>query len=150
MTDRAIRLLDGTGMGHAEPVSAAGALEAWASRRAAARSDRAWSVVAALVGLSGEGVAVAVAHGTAARINELTVAAVVLAYGAVGVLVLWHRPGHRVGRLAAAIAAVWGLGEGLVAVSYAGLPDGPHPTLAALGSAVGSFLRGLPWLVAVM
>ena len=58
--------------------------------------------------------------------------------------------GTPVGRLALAIAAVWGVGEALVATSYAVLAQHPDARLAALGSALGTFLRGLPWFAAVM
>jgi signal transduction histidine kinase len=137
-------------MSHAEPVSASGVVQVPVSGRMAGQADRICSVVAALVGIAGEGVAVAAATTSSARWNEAAVAAVVVAYAAVGVLVLWHRPGHPIGRIAAALAAVWGVGEALVATSYDALTQDPHSTAAALGNVSGSFLRGLPWLVAVM
>lgn len=137
-------------MSDSGPVSAAGVFGARARGRLARGTDRAWSIVAALVGLAGEGVAVAAAADDAGRWSELAVAAVVIAYAAIGVLILWHRPGHPVGRLAAVIAATWGVGEALVATSYASLALDPHATREALASILGSFLRGLPWLVAVM
>jgi signal transduction histidine kinase len=113
-------------------------------------AERAWWVVAALVGITGEGVALALERTPSARWNEAAVAAVVLAYAAVGGLILWHRPGHLVGRISIGIAAVWGVGEALVAASYVSLTHDPHSTAGALASTTGSFLRGLPWLVAVM
>lgn len=138
-------------MSHAGSVSAApGVVRAPVSGRVAGRTDRVWSVVAALAALVGEGVAVAAATDADSRWNELAVGAVVLAYAAVGMLILWHRPGHPVGRISAGIAAVWGVGQALVAVSYDSLLRDPHATTAALGSNLGSLLRGLPWLVAVM
>ena len=137
-------------MSHADPVSATGAVPAGASGRMAGQVDRTWPVVAALVGIAGEGVAISAATSTDARWSEAAVAAVVVAYAAVGGLILWHRPAHPVGRIAMGIAAVWGVGEALVAASYAALSHDPHSTTAALGSVTGSFLRGLPWLVAVM
>ena len=45
---------------------------------------------------------------------------------------------------------MWGVAEALVATSYAVLAQHPDARLAALGSALGSFLRGLPWFAAVM
>jgi hypothetical protein len=45
---------------------------------------------------------------------------------------------------------VWGVGEALVATSYAVLSHHPEARLAALGSALGWFLRGVPWLAAVL
>ena len=137
-------------MSHAEPVSASGALHAPVGGHMAGLADRAWPVFAALVGITGEGVAIATATSTDARWNEVAIAAVVLAYAAVGLLILWHRPGHPVGRIAIGIASVWGVGEALVAASYLSLTHDPHSTAAALASAMGSLLRGLPWLVAVM
>ncbi|HET9500011.1 MAG TPA: sensor histidine kinase [Marmoricola sp.] len=116
----------------------------------AGHADRIWPATAALVGLTGEGVAVAAATTESARWNELAVAAAILAYTAVGVLILWHRPGHPIGRLAVVLGAIWGPGEALVATSYAALLHDPHDTMAALGSTAGSFLRGLPWLVSVL
>jgi signal transduction histidine kinase len=107
-------------------------------------------MLAALVGITGEGVAIATATSTEARWNEVAVGAVVLTYAAVGLLILWHRPGHPVGRIAIGIASVWGIGEAMVAASYLSLTHDPHSTAAALASAMGSLLRGLPWLVAVM
>ena len=137
-------------MSHADPVSASGAVHAPVGGHMAGLADRTWSVVAVLVGIAGEGVAISAATDTTARWNEAAIAAVVVAYAAVGGLILWHRPGQPVGRIAIGIAAVWGVGEALVAASYAALTHDPHSTAAALGSATGSFLRGLPWLVAVM
>lgn len=131
-------------------MSAQGAVHVPVGARMPGPRDRALSIVAALVGIAGEGGAVVAATSAAPRWNELAVAAVVVAYAVVAVLILWHRPRHPVGRLAAAIAAIWGVGEALVATSYAGLTRDPHSASAALGSVLGSFLRGLPWLVAVM
>ena len=137
-------------MVHADPVSASGALPAPASRDLTGHTERVWAIVAALVGIAGEAVAFAAATSAGARWNEVAVGAVVLAYAAVGVLILWHRPEHPVGRIAIGIASVWGVGEALVATSYAALSHDPHSTPAALASATGSLLRGLPWLIAVM
>ncbi len=106
--------------------------------------------VAVLVGLVSEGLAIAASSPGAARWNEAAVGAVIAAYGAVGLLILWHRPGHPIGRVALAIAPVWGIAEALVVTSYATLHDHADARLAALGSVLGSFLRGLPWFVAVM
>ena len=118
--------------------------------RHADRVSRTWSALAALVGVAGEAVAVAVSAGEAPRWNELAVAAVVVAYAGVGLLILWRRPGHPIGRTAVAIAAVWGVGEAMVAASYRVLVDDPGDRAAALGSVVGGVLRGLPWFVAVL
>ena len=122
----------GSPMSHPDPVS------------------RTWPVVAALVGVAGETVAIAASTPGTARWNEVAVAAVVVAYAAVGLLILSRRPGHVIGRTAVAIAAVWGVGQALVAVSYRLLVDNPDDRVAALGSVVGGLLRGLPWFVAVL
>jgi len=135
---------------HAGAVSGRRDLHLATSGPAAGRADRAWPVAAALVGLAGEGVAIAAARTPSERWGEISVAACVMAYAAVGVLVLWHLPGHPVGRIAAAIAPVWGVGQALVATSYAVLVHDPHSTTAALANVVGGFARGMPWLVAVL
>ncbi|MGN6301680.1 MAG: sensor histidine kinase [Angustibacter sp.] len=108
------------------------------------------AVVAAVVALTGEGVAIAASAPGSDRWNEAAVAVVVLAYAAVGLLILWHRPGHPVGTIATAVAPVWAVGEALVAASYAVLHHHPDSRVAALGSTLGTVLRGLPWLVAVL
>jgi signal transduction histidine kinase len=112
--------------------------------------NRTLPVLAAAVALAGEVVAIAASTTESARWNEAAVAAVVVAYAAVGGLILWHRTDHPVGRIAVAIAPVWGIGEALVATSYQTLQGHPHSHLAALGSVLGSLLRALPWLVAVL
>lgn len=112
--------------------------------------NRTVPLLAAVVAAAGEAVAIAASSPGSARWNEVAVAAVVVAYAAVGVLILWHRPGHPVGRIAIAIAPVWGIGQALVATSYQTLQDHPDARGAALASVIGSCLRGLPWLVAVL
>jgi signal transduction histidine kinase len=112
--------------------------------------NRTLPLLAAVVAAAGEGVAIVASSPGSPRWNEASVAAVVVAYAAVGVLILWHRPGHPVGRIAVAIAPVWGVGEALVATSYQTLHDHPDSSVAAYGSVIGAFLRGLPWLVAVL
>ena len=106
--------------------------------------------MAAATAIVGEAVAVAVSPSGEARWNEAAVAVGVVAYAVVGVLILWHRPGQPVGRIAVAIPPFWGLGEALVALSYRTLEQHPDSQVAALGSVVGGLLRGLPWLVAVL
>ena len=73
--------------------------------------NRAWPVAAAVAAMSGEGIAIAASTPGSARWNEAAVGAVVAAYAAVGLLILWHRPGHPIGRIATVIAPVWGVGE---------------------------------------
>lgn len=112
--------------------------------------NRTLSLLAAVVAAAGEAIAISASSPGSARWNEVAVAAVVVAYAGVGVLILWHRPGHPVGRIAVAIAPVWGVGQALVATSYQTLQHHPESRVAALGSVLGAFLRGLPWLVAVL
>ncbi|HEX2895120.1 MAG TPA: sensor histidine kinase [Marmoricola sp.] len=107
-------------------------------------------LLATLVAVAGEGIAIAASSPGSARWNEAAVAAVVVAYAAVGALILWHRPEHPIGRIAVAIAPAWGIGQALVATSYQTLHQHPDARVAALGSVIGSFLRGLSWLVAVL
>ena len=112
--------------------------------------SRTLSLVAAVVAVAAEGVAIAASSPGSARWNEAAVAAVVVAYAAVGILILWHRPGHPIGRIAMTIAPIWGVGQALVALSYATLHQHPDSRPAAVASVLGSLLRGMPWLVAVL
>lgn len=112
--------------------------------------SRTWSVVAALVAVAGGAVAVAASSPGSPRWNEAAGGGIVVAYAAVGLLVLWHRPGHPIGRLAVAITPAWGVGAALVATSYRTLHAHPESHGAALASVIGSTMRGLPWLVAVL
>ena len=107
------------------------------------------AVAAALVGVAAEGVAVSAATSGAARWAELSVAAVIIAWVAVGLVIVWHRPRHPVGRLAVTAGFVWGIGQGLLATSARQLQAHPTPS-AALGMVLGGALRGLPWLVLVL
>src|SRR4051794_14800450 len=107
------------------PVSVATSASRTASRTA--------SVLAALVGVGAEALAIAASPAGSARWNEAAVGAVIVAYAVVGLVIVWHRPGHPIGRLALAIAAVWGVAEALVATSYAVLSQHPDARLAALG-----------------
>lgn len=107
-------------------------------------------MTAACVAIAAEGLALAASPPGSARWNEAAVALVIMAYAAVGVLILWHRPGHRIGQVAVGLAAVWGTGQALLAFSHSTLVHDPHATTAALASVAGGFLRGLPWMVAVL
>jgi signal transduction histidine kinase len=114
------------------------------------RMHRVTAAAAALVGIAGEGVAIALAQTESARWNELAVAADIVAYAAVGLLIVWHRPGHRIGTTALAMVCLWGPGQALVAHAAVLLHEDPGNRAAALESVVGSTLRGLPWLVLVL
>ncbi len=112
--------------------------------------NRTLPIIAAMLAVAGEGVAIAASSPGSARWNEAAVAVVVVAYAGVGLLILWHRPGQPVGRIAVTLAPFWGVGQALVATSYQSLTQHPDSRLAALASVVGGLLRGLPWLVAVL
>jgi signal transduction histidine kinase len=112
--------------------------------------NRTLPLLAVVVAMAGESIAIAASDPGSARWNEAAVAAVVVAYAAVGALILWHLPRHPVGRIATVIAPVWGIGQALVATSYQTLRDHPGSQVAAYGSVAGSCLRALPWLIAVL
>jgi signal transduction histidine kinase len=107
------------------------------------------AALAVLIGAVSEAVAVALTEAGPARWGELSIACAIAAYAVVGLLVIWHHPRHVVGWLAVLIVPVWGVGQALVAASYQALQRDPASTPAALLSVAGTFLRGLPWLVAV-
>ncbi len=108
------------------------------------------AVAAALVALAGEGVAVAASTPAHDRWNEAAVGAVVAAYAAVGVLIVWHLATNPVGRIAVGMAAVWGVGEALVDLGARGLREDAGDRGAALQSMAGSALSGGAWLVLVL
>jgi signal transduction histidine kinase len=110
---------------------------------------RAGAVAVAMVGVAAELLAIRLAPTGADRWNELSVGLVVFAYAAIGLVILWHRPHHLIGRSAVAVAASWGVGEALVQWS-AGSLAAQVTAGAALASVVGGFLRGLPWLLVVL
>jgi signal transduction histidine kinase len=111
---------------------------------------RSVAVVAALLALAGECVAIAVSSAGEHRWNEAAVGSVVLAYAAVGLLIVWHRPANPIGRIALAAAAIWGPGQALTDLGANALREDPANRTAALASAVGSTLGGLPWLMLVL
>ncbi len=111
--------------------------------------SRSLAALAVLLGTVSEAVAIALAAPGPARWGELAVACAIAAYAVVGLLIIWHHPRHVVGWLAVAIVPVWGVGQALVAASYQALQRDPASATAALMSVAGTFLRGLPWLVAV-
>ncbi len=107
-------------------------------------------VLAALVSAAGAVLSAVVALDHAMALNEGAVALAVIAYLAVGLLILGHHPTHPVGRLVLYAAVVWGLGEGLLGVAVARLDQPPYPTVDRLAAVVGSFGRGLGWLLLVL
>ncbi len=77
------------------------------------------------------------------------VAVSALAYLAIGALILWQHPRHRLGRALLAASVVWGVGEGVLAFGVRGLQH--HPTTGAgLAAVVGGSLRALGWLTLVL
>ena len=114
------------------------------------RMHRVAAMAAALVGVAGEGVAIALAPSQSARLNELAVAADIVAYAAVGLVIAWHRPGHRIGTTALAMVCLWGPGQALVAHAASLLHLDLGNQRAALESVAGSTLRAVPWLVLVL
>jgi signal transduction histidine kinase len=103
------------------------------------------SLAAAAAGL----VPVLLARGNG--LNEIAVGLVVLAYAAVGAVVVIARPDVRVGQLLLLGATAWGFGEAALALGLAGHEDRldavPAPVLVAV---VGTASRGFGWLVLVV
>ena len=83
-------------------------------------------------------------------VNEAVVAVGVAAYAGVGLLILWHLPGHPIGRLMLGASVVWGLGEGLLGVAVHRLLEDADQPLWALAATIGSTARGLGALVLVL
>ena len=107
-------------------------------------------VLAALVSAAGAVLSAAVARDHSTALNEGAVALAVIAYLAVGLLILWRHPTHPVGRLVLYAAVVWGIGEGLLGVAVARLDQPPYAAGDRLAAVVGSFGRGLGWLLLVL
>ena len=107
-------------------------------------------VLAALVSAAGAVLSAVVARDHAMALNEGAVALAVIAYLVVGLLILWHHPAHPVGRLVLYAAVVWGVGEGLLGVAVARLDQPPYDVVDRLAAVVGSFGRGLGWLLLVL
>ncbi|WP_122261004.1 ATP-binding protein [Ornithinimicrobium cerasi] len=107
------------------------------------------AVLLALAGAAGAVVNVALARvqePDRVPVDEVCVAVVVLAYGAVSVLVAAARPRHLVGRLLATGSAAWGLGEGSLALGlHLGAGDA-----AAWAVTLGTASRALGWLTLVI
>ncbi len=90
------------------------------------------------------------ADGSRSRFDDLAIAAVILTYTAVGLVLSVTRPQNRVGAVILLGAVAWGLGEGLIAGGLDGLTASPgsatYTTLAVIGTAA----RGLGWLFLVL
>src|SRR5687768_10205156 len=77
------------------------------------------------------------------RLNELAVAVVVTAYAVVAGVLGLARPGRPVAVLLTVGAAVWGIGEGLLALAVEGVAPG-------WTGIFGSTLRGIGWLLLIL
>ena len=105
-------------------------------------------VLAGLLAVTGALTSVVLARGQGSPVNELAVLLVVTVYAVVAVVINLARPGHRVGRLMLVGAAVWGIGEGVLAVAVRAL-DAGQTALAGWLASIGS-LRGLGWLLLIL
>ena len=81
--------------------------------------------------------------------DDLAIAAVVLTYVIVGVVLQATRPDNRVGQVILAGALAWGLGEGLIAWGVDGVEATDSAAYVVLG-VLGTAARGLGWLVLVL
>lgn len=86
--------------------------------------------------------------GPGATVDTLAVALAIASYVVVAVIILVARPGHRVGRLMLAGGTAWGVGEALLALGIAGLPEdtGASGGIAAIAAVAGTAVRGAGWL----
>jgi signal transduction histidine kinase len=114
------------------------------------RVNKALAVLALGVALAGASAAVLASAPGTALWTEVALGAVNLAYVVVGTVVMWHRPGHRVGATMAAAGALGAVGEALTVASSERLRDGADSASTVLGLVVGSATRGLAWLVLVL
>jgi signal transduction histidine kinase len=90
-----------------------------------------------------------------ARTDEVPAAflvgGVVVLYAGVGLVIALARPGHRVGLALLGGAAMWGVGEGTLALGVQGLVAEPGSVAGAPWLALtGTVLRGAGWLVLVL
>ena len=83
-------------------------------------------------------------------LDDLAIAAVVLVYAVVGIVLHVARPANRVGLVMLAGAAAWGAGEGLLAWGLDGLAEAPGSASYALLAVVGTAARGAGWLLLVL
>lgn len=109
-------------------------------------------IAAVIAALGGVGVSLwaNIADGTS-MIGPAMSAAVVIAFTAVGAIVVFARPANVVGWLVLAGGVMWALGNAGADVAYRGVVVAPHsvPAVAAWGVA-GSAVRGVGWFVIVI
>jgi signal transduction histidine kinase len=113
-------------------------------------STRLVGASAALIGVAGAAVSVAVAPTWSARATALALWLVIVLYAIVGLLILWRHPDHTVGRLIVAAVAVWGVGEALLEVAAADLQATQGSLALRLGATAGDIGRGAGWLLLVL
>ncbi|HET7349769.1 MAG TPA: sensor histidine kinase [Marmoricola sp.] len=82
--------------------------------------------------------------------DDLAIAAVVLVYAVVGIVLHLARPANRVGLVMLAGAAAWGAGEGLLAWGIEGVAGSPSSAAYALLAVLGTAARGAGWLLLVL
>jgi signal transduction histidine kinase len=83
--------------------------------------------------------------------GEAAVALAITASAGVGLVIALARPGHPVGRLMLGGASAWGLGEAGLAFAVLGLVTEPGSVPGAAWLAIlGTFIRGIGWLVLVL
>ena len=88
--------------------------------------------------------------GSRSRFDDLAIAAVILTYTVVGVVLQVARPENRVARVMLAGAVAWGVGEGLLAWGLDGLSNSPGSEAYALLAVIGTSARGIGWLLLVL
>ena len=88
--------------------------------------------------------------GSRNRFDDLAIAAVILAYTVVGIVLQVARPENRVARVMLAGAVAWGVGEGLLAWGLDGLASSPGSSAYVLVAVIGTAARGIGWLLLVL
>ena len=88
--------------------------------------------------------------GSRTRFDDLAIAAAILAYTVVGVVLQVARPENRVARVMLAGAVAWGVGEGLLAWGLHGLASSPGSSAYVLVAVLGTAARGIGWLLLVL
>ncbi len=113
-------------------------------------STRLVGASAALLGVAGAAVSIAVAPTWSARATAVALGIDIVLYAVVGVLILWRHPKHPVGRLVCAAVAVWGVSEGLLDVAAADVQATQSSLALRLAATAGDIGRGVGWLLLVL
>jgi two-component system, NarL family, sensor kinase len=113
-------------------------------------TGRLGAVSAALFGAAGAVVSAVAAPTPAARLAATALGLVICTYAAVGLLIAWGHPGHRVGQLVLLSVVVWGPGEALLDVAAGRVHAGHHDLTTRLAATVGDAARGLGWLLLIL